>query len=50
MVNKTRRIAPLLLALAGLILFPLFDPIAPPRGDVGETDGIGGENPEPPLQ
>ena len=36
--------------LAGLILFPLFDPIAPPRGDVGETDGIGGENPEPPLQ
>lgn len=36
--------------VAGLLLFPLFDPIAPPRSDVGGTDGIGGETPEPPLQ
>jgi membrane associated rhomboid family serine protease len=36
--------------VAGLILFPLFDPIAPPRIDAGDADGIGGENPEPPLQ
>jgi membrane associated rhomboid family serine protease len=36
--------------LAGLFLFPLFDPIVPPPTDVGDADGIGGENPEPPLQ
>jgi membrane associated rhomboid family serine protease len=36
--------------IAGLVLFPLFDPIAPSRSDVGGGDGIGGENPEPPLQ
>jgi membrane associated rhomboid family serine protease len=36
--------------IAGLILFPLFDPIVPSRSDVGDAGGIGGENPEPPLQ
>jgi membrane associated rhomboid family serine protease len=36
--------------IAGLILFPLFDPIVPSRSEVDEAGGIGGENPEPPLQ
>jgi membrane associated rhomboid family serine protease len=41
--------------VAGLLLFPLFDPIAPRRtgvegSDADDAEGIGGEKPEPPLQ